>query len=104
MVFEQSSGNVFADLGLPDARGLLLKADLMRTIASEIRDRKMTQAQASKITGIAQADLSRIGSGKTFRYSIERLVYVLKKLGRDVEIQVLPRGNAISSKHTRKRG
>src|SRR4051812_29131054 len=56
----RSCGNVFADLGLPDAEELRAKADLMVAITRIVRDRKLTQAQAAAIAGVAQPKISAI--------------------------------------------
>jgi predicted XRE-type DNA-binding protein len=50
----EGSGNVFADLGLPNADQELMKAHLTLQIASIIKDRGLTQAEAAKILGIQQ--------------------------------------------------
>ncbi len=87
-VFETGSGNVFADLGLPDAEELLLKAQLMQAINAEITRRGLSQAEAGELVGLAQPDLSRIANGRGVGFSAERLMDVLRHLGRDVEILV----------------
>ncbi len=88
VTFETGSGNVFADMGLPDADELLLKAQIMQAINSEIKRRGLTQAAAGKLVGLAQPDLSRIATGRDPRFSTERLFAVLRNLGCDVEIIV----------------
>jgi len=87
-VFETGSGNVFADVGLPDAEELLLKAQLMQAINAEITRRGVSQAEAGELVGLAQPDLSRIANGRGVGFSAERLMDVLRHLGRDVEILV----------------
>lgn len=86
--FETGSGNVFADLGLPNPEERLLKAQLMIAIGNEIERRKLTQAQASQLLGLAQSDLSRISNGRGSGFSVERLMEALRYLGRDIEIVV----------------
>ena len=54
----RSSGNIFADLGLPDADHLLAKADLAIEISSIIEDRGLTQAEAAEIMGVDQPKVS----------------------------------------------
>lgn len=85
---EQGSGNVFADLGLPDADTHLLKADLVRRIDTIIRQRRLTQAQAGEVLGLSQPDVSRLLRGNFRDYSMERLLRLLTALGRDVEIVI----------------
>jgi predicted XRE-type DNA-binding protein len=86
--FEDSSGNVFADLGLADADELLVRADLMIAIKREIEARGFTQKQASDLIGLSQSDISNIARSKINRFSQERLMDALRKLGLDVEINI----------------
>lgn len=85
---EKSSGNVFADLGLPDPEERLAKADLAIAIAREIKMRSLTQAEAAALLGVAQPDIANPMCGPLSGYSIERLSTLLKGLGRDAEIRV----------------
>lgn len=92
-VLEEGSGNVFADLGLPNPEERLLKAHLMHAIGSEIRRCGLTQEQAAQRVGLAQPDLSRIMNGHGSGFSLDRLISVLRRLGCDVEIAVSPGGS-----------
>jgi phage-related protein/predicted XRE-type DNA-binding protein len=83
-----SSGNVFADLDLPDADDLLAKADLAGKIIGEIQRRRITQAQAAEILRIDQPKISALKQGKLSGFSVERLMRFLLLLGRDIEIAV----------------
>ena len=83
-----SSGNVFADLNLPQADDLLAKAELAAKIIAEIQQRRMTQTQAAAILGIDQPKISALKQGKLSGFSIERLMRFLLVLGRDIEITV----------------
>jgi predicted XRE-type DNA-binding protein len=93
-----SSGNVFADLGLPKPDDLLAKAELAAKIIAEIQRRRLTQSQAAAILGIDQPKVSVLRQGKLSGFSIERLVRFLLLLGRDVEIIVKakPRSRAVA--------
>jgi predicted XRE-type DNA-binding protein len=51
----KSSGNVFADLGLPNADEHLIKADIVIAIAERIKTKRLTQAEVSKLIGLAQS-------------------------------------------------
>jgi predicted XRE-type DNA-binding protein len=84
----RGSGNVFADLGQPDAEAHLLKADLVARIDAIVRRQKLTQAQAAKRLGLSQPDVSRLLRGNFRDYSVERLLRLLTALGRDVEIVI----------------
>jgi len=85
---ERGSGNVFADLGRPDAETLLLKAELVTRIDRIIRERRLTQAHAAELLGISQPDVSRLLRGSFRDYSVERLLRFMTILGRDVEIVI----------------
>lgn len=84
----RSSGNVFADIGLPDADGYALKADVVIKLAKTIEARGLTQGETAKITGIAQPDLSKLLRGKFEGFSMDRLLQALMALGSDIEIRV----------------
>jgi len=96
----QSSGNVFADLGFPNAEGEQLKAKLMLEIYRAIKVRKLTQKQAGEILGIAQPHVSALMNGRSGKYSIGRLFEFLNALGRDVEIAVRPKAPTAADGHT----
>lgn len=88
---EASSGNVFADGGLPGAEEHLLKAQLVVRVEDIIKTRKLTQAAAGKILGIAQPDLSKILRGRFRDVSVGRLMRFLAALDQNVEIVVSPK-------------
>jgi predicted XRE-type DNA-binding protein len=79
-------GNVFAQLGLPNPDERLRKARLMQVINDVIRRKKLSQIEAASMTGLDQSDISRIGHGGGARYSTDRLLNILARLGIDVEI------------------
>jgi len=87
---EASTGNVFADLGLPDAGEHLVKAGLVVKIDRIIRRRKLTQSAAAELMGIDQPKVSAMLGGQFRGYSVERLMRFLVALGQDVEIVVKP--------------
>jgi len=84
----EGSGNVFADLGLPNADQELMKARLTLQIAGIIRHRGLTQAEAAKILGIQQPHVSALARNRTGNFSVGRLIEFLTALGQDVEITV----------------
>jgi predicted XRE-type DNA-binding protein len=88
---EPSSGNVFADLGLPNAGEHLIKAGLVVKIDRTIRQRHLTQATAAQLMAIDQPKVSAMLAGQFRGYSVERLMRFLVALGHDVEIVVRPR-------------
>lgn len=85
---EEGSGNVFADIGLPDPEERLAKADLAIRISEAIRARRLTQTRAAHILKIDQPKISRLLRGQLSGFSTERLMHFLTLLGRDVEISV----------------
>lgn len=85
-----SSGNVFADMGLPDAEERLAKAELSIQIHEIIKKRRLTQMQAAAILGIDQPKISALIRGRLNGFSMERLFHFLNALGRDVQIIIKP--------------
>lgn len=84
----KSSGNVFQDMGLKDAKERLVKAELALKINQIIQERNLKQAEAAKILCINQPKISAIANGRLADFSIERLIDFLNKLDQDVEIIV----------------
>lgn len=86
----RGSGNVYRDLGYPDAEARQMRAELAAEIIGILRNRKLSQRQAADITGLAQPDISRIKNADLKGFTIDRLVTVLNRLNRHVEIHVQP--------------
>ena len=86
--FTESSGNVYADLGLKDADTLQAKSVLAIHIKRTIRARRLTQARAAEILGLDQPKVSAIMSGRLSGFSTDRLLRFLTALGCDVKISV----------------
>lgn len=84
----KSSGNVFADIGVPNAGEHLAKADLVIGIAALIKSKGLSQTAAAKLIGIAQPDVSRLMRGHFEGFSYERLFDVLNALGENVRVVV----------------
>jgi predicted XRE-type DNA-binding protein len=82
------SGNVFADLGLPNPEEMLVKAQLAKQIYICITERKLTQAEAATILGIDQPKVSNLINGKLAAFSIDRLFRFLTALDLNVEISI----------------
>ena len=98
---EEGSGNVFADIGLPDAEERLAKAELALRIAEAIKARRLTQASAAELFSIDQPKVSRLLRGQLAGFSTERLMHFLTLLGRDVEIVVKPAPRSRRQGHLR---
>jgi predicted XRE-type DNA-binding protein len=88
---EKGSGNIFADLGLPDADTHFLKAQIVAELYRITNERKLTQTGAGKLMGISQPEVSRMFKGNFREYSVERLMGFLTTFDRDVEIVARPR-------------
>jgi len=84
----RSSGNVFADMGLPDAAELQTKARLCAAITQIVVREKMTQAEVAEKLGINQPKVSALLNYKLEGFSVERLMHFLVFLGLDVEIHI----------------
>ena len=84
------SGNVFADLGIPNPEQELLKAELTLQIHRLIEQRNLTQTQAGKILGISQPQVSALSRNRSGNFSLGRLLDFLTALGQNVEISVTP--------------
>ncbi len=87
---QESSGNVFADLGLANPQDRLVKAQLAHRICQAIAERKLTQANAAEILGLDQPKISALIRGKLKGFSLERLFRCLNDLGQEVEITIRP--------------
>ncbi len=84
----KSSGNVFADLDCKNPEELKLKAKIATSINSIVKHRHIAQAQAAKVLGITQPQVSDLKKGKLKHFSVERLFDLLNALDRDVEIVI----------------
>ena len=84
------TGNVFADIGLPNADEHLVKAQLVYKIDRLMKARKLRQVDAAKLFGVKQPDVSNMLRGDFRQFSVERLLRFLVALGQDVEIVVKP--------------
>lgn len=88
---EASSGNVFADLGLPDAAELDTKVRLAVEINRLIAAQRLTQATAAARLEVSQPKISALKNYRLEGFSVERLMNFLLALGQDVEIRITPR-------------
>jgi predicted XRE-type DNA-binding protein len=86
----EGSGNVFADVGLPNADQELLKARLTLQIYRIIKQRGLTQTQPAKALGIKQPHVSLLMRNRAGTFSVGRLMDFLTALGQDVRITVRP--------------
>jgi predicted XRE-type DNA-binding protein len=92
VLFEESSGNVFADLELANAGELKTKLRLCVEINRILDERGLTQAEAARVLGVNQPKVSALKGYKLEGFSVERLMRFATALGRDVVIEIRPRG------------
>ncbi len=97
----ESSGNVFADLEIPNSDEMLAKAELAQKIADIVRRRRLTQVQAAAVLGVDQPKVSALIRGCLSGFSIERLLRFLLLLGTDVAITLRPRQRLHSRRSAR---
>ena len=83
-----SSGNVFADLGIENPEEYLAKSDLAAQILRIVQSRGLTQAAAGKLLGISQPKVSSLLNGRLVGFSTDRLFRFLNQLGCDIQIMV----------------
>jgi predicted XRE-type DNA-binding protein len=88
ITIEQGSGNVFADLGYPNAEEALTKARLAQRITEVLEKKRLTQRQTAKLLGIDQPKVSQLLRGQLREFSAERLFRFLTTLDQDVEIVI----------------
>lgn len=87
---QRGSGNVYADLGLPDAEKLKIKTGLVIEIRKAMRSLGLTQQDAAKRMGITQPKVSDMMRGDFANLSERKLMDCLTRLGYDIEISVRP--------------
>ena len=92
---EISSGNVFADLGLPDADKLKIKSGLVIEITKAVRKLGLTQDEAARRMGITQPKVSGMLRGDFSNLSERKLMDCLNRLGYDIEIKVKPAAESL---------
>jgi predicted XRE-type DNA-binding protein len=90
MEYEIGSGNVFEDLGFPDAPVLDIKVRLVVEIIRLINARRLSQAAAAKLLKINQPKISALKNYKIDGFSVERLLTFLLALGQEVKISIRP--------------
>lgn len=86
-----SSGNIFLDLGFPpeEAANLLLRSSLAVEIERYITARGLRQREAADIFGVTQPEISYLVSGKIERFSIDKLVNMLARIGKNVKVKIV---------------
>ncbi len=91
MQIERSSGNVFVDLGFPDAAERKTKLHLAVLLNEILKQRRLKQKDAAQLMGLAQPKISALVNYKLEGFSVEKLMELLTVLDQDVEIAIRPR-------------
>ena len=97
----RGSGNVFRDLGRENADAEQFKAILAAEIIKALDRDRLTVRAAHGLTGIAAADFSRIRNGNLERFTVDRLISIINRLGSRVEVKVrVRRAEAVEHRAT----
>lgn len=89
--FEESSGNVFADLGRKNAEELYLRAKLGTKILQILHNRGLSkQKDVQEVLNIGQAEVSKLLNARFHRFSEGRLISFLNKLNQKVTVKIAP--------------
>lgn len=94
-----SSGNIFTDLGFPDAEERMAKVNLALQINTLIKSKKLTQNQAAELLDIDQPKISALATGRLAGFSLERLFRFLTVLGQDIVINITPKARSKKTAH-----
>lgn len=86
----ESSGNIYADVGFPEAEIMEAKAELVSRIADIIEERGWTQTEAAQRVGLSQPKISELLRGKFRGFAMERLLRILTQLNQDITIWATP--------------
>lgn len=86
--FEESSGNIFADLGLEDADQLFMRSQIGFFIFKILEDKKLKQREIACVLGIAQPDVSHLMNGHFSRFTTDKLLDFLRRLDQKVTVQI----------------
>jgi len=84
----RGSGNVFRDFGRPNADLEQARAMLAARIIGVLDARKLTARAAEKLTGVSHTDLSRIRNAKLDRFTLDRMIAILGKLDKNIEVSI----------------
>jgi predicted XRE-type DNA-binding protein len=99
-VFEESSGNVFADLGLEDADELFTRGKIGIQVLRLLKERNLKQREISKLLGIPQPEVSHLMKGEFQRFSEGKLLIFLKRLDTEITLHLRPRNAGTQAAET----
>jgi predicted XRE-type DNA-binding protein len=89
-IFEESSGNVFADLGLENADELFTRGQIGIQVLCLLKQRNLKQREIGELLGIPQPEVSHLMKGEFQRFSEGKLLVFLKRLGMEVTLHLRP--------------
>lgn len=98
---EVSSGNVFADIDLPDAEALIIKSQLAIAISELIEQKGWTQTEIARRLDNGESMISNLLRGKLSSFSTDKLFVILNRLGHDVEVRISAKEEETERTHTR---
>jgi predicted XRE-type DNA-binding protein len=84
----RGSGNVYRDLGRPNAGLEQARAITAAKITRVLDERKLSTRDAEKLTGVSHSEFSRIRSTQLGRFTLDRMIAILGKLDEDVEVSL----------------
>jgi predicted XRE-type DNA-binding protein len=90
-IFEESSGNVFADLGLENASELFTRGKIGIQVLHLLSQRNLKQREISELLGISQPEVSHLMKGEFQRFSEGKLLIFLKRLDTEITLHIRPR-------------
>jgi predicted XRE-type DNA-binding protein len=90
-IFEESSGNVFADLGLEDADEMFMRGKIGIQVVKLLKGRNLKQREVSELLGIAQPEVSHLMKGEFQRFSEGKLLMFLKRLDTEITLHIRDR-------------
>jgi predicted XRE-type DNA-binding protein len=96
-IFEESSGNVFADLGLKDADELFMRGKIGIQVIRLLKQRNLKQHEISQLLGIPQPEVSHLMNGEFQRFSEGKLLLFLKRLDTEITLHLRPRNGGNQS-------
>jgi predicted XRE-type DNA-binding protein len=99
-VFEESSGNVFADLGLEDAEQLFTRGKIGIQVLRLLKQRNLKQREISKLLAIPQPEVSYLMRGEFQRFSEGKLLTFLKRLDTEITLHLRPRNTVNQTSET----
>lgn len=99
-VFEESSGNVFADLGLEDAEELFVRGKIGIQVLRLLKQRNLKQREISELLGISQTEVSHLMNGEFQRFSEGKLLIFLKRLDTEITLYLRSRNGGNQSAET----